>query len=151
MANKWHYSGEVSLENGGYFYDKSNIQYGYVDVVRVQPCSDAGGPDNEWWVEQLTVNLPETDKALGIILRVCGWTVDEVSGKTKPEREAMVIDACIAYGAYDIDRSAVYRIGPKQDGKPFRWDGHNENSVTQFRGNASLRIQVKKVFMGGSA
>ena len=147
MKSRWKYSGDVSLRNGGYFYDTSNIQYHYVDVVRVQPCSDAGGPDNEWWIESLTVNLPETDEALRIILRTCGWASEDVNSKPKDVREGMIIDACISHGQYDQNSSTVYRIGPKESVPAYTWDGHNENDVVQFRANASLRRRVKDAYL----
>lgn len=58
---RWHYSGDVNIEHGGMFYNLSTFGEGYVSVVRCQPCTDAGGPDNCFWVEQLTANVCNTD------------------------------------------------------------------------------------------
>lgn len=62
MAKRWFYSGDADIENGGFFYDLSNFDdLGYAQAVRVTPCSDAGGPDNVFWVEMLSVNTGDKD------------------------------------------------------------------------------------------
>lgn len=56
----WHYNGDVNIEHGGFFYDLSTFEQGYVDVVRVVPCSDAGGPDNYFWLQKLNAVIYST-------------------------------------------------------------------------------------------
>lgn len=143
MRKTWIYFGDMSIRNGGYFYDRSNIEHHYVDAVRVVPCSDAGGPDNEWWVEVLTVNIPDEDAKLEQVLSVCGWSLEDIDGKPQREADAMVIDACIAYGKYDQDTSTHVRIGPKQTAPG--WSPSNND--VQLRGNASLRAYVRKNYL----
>jgi hypothetical protein len=53
----WHYSGDVDIAYGGMFYSMDDIAQGYANAVRVTPCADAGGPDNMWWVERITINV----------------------------------------------------------------------------------------------
>jgi hypothetical protein len=123
------YMGDRNIENGGYFYTLENMKWGYADVVRVTPCSDAGAADNCYWVESLTVNIREKPEELKRVLDTCGIT--ELP-KTAA-RKHMLIDAHIAYGAYDTNKSEVVQVGAKQSefGEPI-----HANKV--IRGNASL-------------
>lgn len=53
----WHYQGDVNIEHGGMYYCLDGFDQGYAECVRVTPCSNAGGPDNTFWIEQLTVDI----------------------------------------------------------------------------------------------
>ena len=50
-----NYFGDVNIEHGGVFYTLKGYRDGYVSAVRVTACSDAGGPDNCFWMEHLTL------------------------------------------------------------------------------------------------
>lgn len=133
MAKRIFYSGDVNIEHGGYFYDFTGWQWGYVDVTRVQPCSDAGGPDNQFWVESLTVNVRK-GAALEEVLSCCGLTIDTLP-KGAARRHALV-DCHLAYVTYDQEWSEAVQVGavaePCGSGfDPVRID-------KKLRGNASL-------------
>ena len=137
------YSGDVSIEHGGFFYDLSSWDCGYVSATRVTPCSDAGGPDNQFWVENLTVNLRE-GAALDDVLQCCGMT-RETLPKGAARRHA-IVECHIAYGAYDVEQNEVVQVGAKPDpisaGRP-GFDPVRVNVV--LRANASLRKYVRRV------
>lgn len=102
------YSGDISIENGGYFYDFEGWENGYVSVTRVTPCSDAGGPDNLFWIESITLNIRE-GAALDSVLSCCGLT-RETLPKGAARRHAL-IDCHVSYGAYDVNRCECIQIG----------------------------------------
>jgi hypothetical protein len=114
--------------NGGMFYDLSTFDEGYVDAVQVQPCSDAGGPDNCWWIERINVTIYEgwepfqgvgatvaERKAHRVLhdmpdaerienaLRCCGWeeNLADWDKLTRTQRRHVIVDACVSYGHYD--------------------------------------------------
>ena len=137
---KWHYNGDVNLTYGGYYWREDGAD-DYVLVVRVIPCSDAGGPDNLFCIEQGSLYLPgDTDKrrrALG----VCGWEKEE-----NPSRE-MLVDAFIAYGGIDQDcmnGATVVRFGPAH---PIGRDSWNPAPDVILRANANLKKYVKDNFL----
>lgn len=136
---KLHYSGDVNIEYGGVFYSLDNVKYDYVDAVRVTPCSDVGAPDNQFWIECLTVNLQRDPVELQRVLDVFGWTVEEHGGNIH-----LLVDAHIAYGAYDVDSSECVQIGAKPD--PFH-NGHGDPVHVDkvLRANASLERYARKI------
>ena len=145
MGAKWYYSGDINLEYGGLFYRLDNIKWGYADALRVTPCSDAGGQDNAYWIEELTVNLPDDKRhpeRREDILASCG--ID-----TLPKGRAglhMLVDACVGYGSYDIEQSDVVQIGKAPDVVGTRCDIVRPTVI--LRGNASLRRYVRKRLAG---
>lgn len=125
------YSGDVNIENGGYFYSLKNWQFDYVDAVRVTPCSDADGPDNCYWVDMVTVNLrkgAELERALQCI----GQSIADLP-KNACKRH-IIIDACLSYGYCDVDSMAV-QIGAKQSeyGEPIRVEKVLRANVSLYR------------------
>jgi len=140
QRTKLFYSGDINIEYGGVFYSLKDWQWGYVNAVRVTPCSDAGGPDNCFWVDRLTVNIREGDK-LADILRTMGWSADEMPKGAK--RRHMLVDAHVGYGAYDQESSTMVRIGkpdPFYSGREGRFDPD-----IILRGNTSLRRYVRNI------
>src|ERR1700685_3511801 len=61
MAKRWHYMGDINLEYGGYFWREDGAD-DYVLCVRVTPCSDAGGPNNLFWIEQGSIYMDATKR-----------------------------------------------------------------------------------------
>ena len=160
-----HYSGDVNVEYGGMFYRLDTWIDGYVDVVRVVSCTDAGGPDNMWWVETLSVMVPTKFPFHGVgatvderrahrilhdikedhirvedALVACGWKVDALAQwdrlPVRDHKHSIVI-ACVDYGLYDSEASIMLRIG----GPSEFFDGnHDEWQPTQqLRAGSSLR------------
>lgn len=147
----WHYSGDVDIQHGGTFYNMDNWQYDYVEAVRCVPCSDAGGPDNQFWVEDLTINIPhgvtklETDAARVKLIVDCGMDPDEYAEQTEKQQRHWLVDACLSYGTYDINTTFEVQVGKAID--PF-WSGHDfvalqGSDLNVLRGNASLRRWVR--------
>jgi len=98
-----YYSGDINAECGGYFFSLTTWGYDYVDVVRITPCSDAGGPDNCFWVQALTALIPdkgsEKEKRA---LETCGWfDNDEYTKAEGVAKKSMLLDAVLSYGYYD--------------------------------------------------
>lgn len=109
MTNRVFYNGDVNPEYGGFFYTLENVKFGYVDAVRVTPCSDAGGPDNCFWLEVLSVNIERRQGDIDEAISFCGWT-DEYRSSSKAQKTHMLIAACVSAGFYDCD-STMVRIG----------------------------------------
>lgn len=154
MAKKWEYSGDMNLECGGVFYNIDPTdwdEHGYCTAIRVDPCSEAGGPDNCWWIEELTVLKPDDHKELKSVLDVHGFqlTKDGKSVLTSPdawgvdlksdEGRRIVAECCVSYGKYDKDRGETIQIGAKQDDS-----GESVTPDKILRGNARVENYVKR-------
>lgn len=114
MTARKHYNGDINLEHGGYFYTLDNLKYDYADAWRVVPMSDAGGPDNQFWLEELTVNLPTEPARINNVLGVCGYECDCDNLPSKRAKQIMLLEACVAYGSYDQTSSVAIRIGKNE-------------------------------------
>jgi hypothetical protein len=162
----WHYSGDVNIEHGGMFYSLANFEFGYVDAVRVTPCSDAGGPDNVFWVEQLTINVGDAMPFQGVgcsvaerrahrvlhdqetkeldrierAMECCGWDerLHEWLKMSEVQRKHAVVQACADYGYTETDSQETVQVGPSQENaEAHRIDKVRADKV--LRGNASLK------------
>lgn len=140
----WHYSGDVNLEHGGVFYDLSNWSHGYASAYRVVPCSDAGGPDNEFWIEELTVNRQFGRKEITQALDCIGMQGTKYEALTRARQAHVLFDALLSYGRYDQMNSRRVRIGKEPDKwslKP-QWDNTEPDII--LRGNTSLDRYVRR-------
>jgi hypothetical protein len=138
------YSGDLNIEHGGFFYTLDNFDRGYVDAVRVTPCSDAGGPDNVFWIECLSVLIPEqmlphpmpgltheqTEahhalhgtprelRAFEYVMNSVGYDSQEMWDQwrvlTVAQRRHILVIACVGYGQYDINESEMVQLGAVQ-------------------------------------
>lgn len=137
-----HYSGDINIEHGGVLYSLANAHYHYADAVRVTAVSDAGGPDNQFWVERIVVNFPTDPDGVKQVLDCIGVTMEEYKALSRARRLHALVDACIAYGKYDQDKSEVVQVGAKVD--PF-WSAEHHGGFDPvkvdvvLRGNASLK------------
>lgn len=135
-TQRFYYQGDVNPEHGGYLANTANAHWDYADVVRIQPCSDAGGPDNCFWIESLTVNLPTTTGERRTILEPCGMSLEDWEALPKGQRVRAMIDACLSYGKYDVNMSEMVRIGAPD---PFYSGREGEFKPDRIlRGNTSL-------------
>lgn len=135
------YSGDRNIEYGGYFYSLDGWQWDYVSAVRVTPCSDAGGPDNCFWVERLTVNIRD-GLQLDWVMGCVGLDREQLRKLSRAQKRHALIDAHIAYGAFDTEHSEMIQIGKEQD-KFHSGDIYIPTKV--LRGNASLRRYVRSM------
>lgn len=115
MAKRFHYSGDINAVHGGYFYNLSEWHNGYADAVRITPASDAGGPDNVFWVETLTVNIERSDDDIERALQCIGQTLADLKAVSPATRKHILIDAHIAYGHFDICETETVQVGPKDE------------------------------------
>jgi hypothetical protein len=145
MSRRFFYSGDVNIEHGGVFYCLDSWKLGYVDALRVTPCSDAGGPDNIFWIEELTVNIREGTE-LDRIFACVGMYHKSDMPKGASYRHAMV-DAHIYYGAYDIESSYTVQIGPDDE----FYDGREKITPDYFlRASVNLRKLARRMATGGA-
>ena len=140
MSKRIFYTGDLSIEYGGVYYSLENMKWGYVDAIRITSCSDAGGPDNVFWIERLTVNLREGN-ALANIRATC----DVPKYLTGAAAKHADIEAHIYYGAYDCEHLATLQIGPDDE----FYNGREELHIThRARANRSLRKLARELALG---
>lgn len=125
-----NYFGDINIEHGGIFYRLDTwAKWGYQDVLRVVPASDAGCADNCYWIDHLVVNKPN-DEQLASIFKSCG--LDPELGTPAD----MVIESCMSYGHYEQHSSEIYQIGFKQSEYGEHIDVCKDHIL---RGNTDLR------------
>lgn len=165
----WHYSGDVNIEHGGAFYNLATFEEGYVECWRLQPCSDAGGPDNCYWIEHLSINIHDhwqhvfrgvgdtaaerrahrllhelpsaerTESALQCVGQ--GRDMAAWDKRTLIERKHAIVWACLSYGHFDQESSEMVRIGPNQEGTAAGGGDYTPSLV--LRANTNLRKYVR--------
>jgi hypothetical protein len=138
--HKWNFNGDINLEYGGFFWREDGAD-DYVRAVRITPCSDAGGPDNLFHVEQGSIYMPLDAAKRKSALSVCGY-----ENEANPSR-SMLVDSFMAYHGIDRDSmngEQVVRIGKAQE---LARDGWNPEPDFVLRGNSSLERFVKGQFL----
>lgn len=93
------------------FYRLDEYANGYVDCVKVTPCSDAGAEDNRYWIESGCVNLQPLDEAKAM---------QEYSLPELPDAESlrhMRVDYSANYYGVEVSESLVLQIGPDQESR----------------------------------
>jgi len=134
---KWKYSGDVDLEHGGFYWlDEGDEDF--VTAVDVIPCSDAGGPDNLFYIESGTIYLPTDRDKQESILSVIGMTPEDAS------RDDFIY-AAKAYAGLERDSEEVIQIGKAEE--PYRSGGWNPEPDTVLRGNARLIRYVERNYL----
>jgi len=102
MTSNWQYMGDADISYGGFFanLDDNDIQYGYVEVIRVIDGSDAGACGLSI-IERLTV-VDILDKSrIKDALSAMGMTTKDLRGMGKEATLMTLIDGFLAYGHYD--------------------------------------------------
>jgi hypothetical protein len=130
---EWNYSGDINLEYGGLFWREDGAD-DYVCAVEVTPCSEAGGPNNAWWVEEGTIYLPTDQDKRKRALDCIGANVETAT-------RAELVEACRAYAGIERDRSVTLCIGKLEDSR------ERVSPDVTLRGNASLERYVKREFL----
>lgn len=140
MAHTWNYNGDINLTCGGFYWREDGAD-DYVLVVRVTPCSDGGGPDNLYLIEQGSLYLPSDPAKRQSALSCIGYG-------DKPEvTRSMLVDAFMAYGGIDRDTyngEHVVRIGKPEEATIGGW---NPTPDKVLRANASLERYVRKQYL----
>lgn len=137
---KWHFNGDINLRYGGFFWREDGSD-DYVLAVRVTPCSDAGGADNLFCIENGSIYMPLDPAKRHSALQVCGYEDDPA-----PTR-SMLVDAFMAYGGVEratFNGEVIVRIGKAET---LTRDGWNPEPDTVLRGNASLEKYVREHFL----
>lgn len=134
MAKRWHYIGDVNLEHGGAFIQEGDWP-DYCNAVQVTPCSDAGGPNNWYWIESGTVYLGNPEH-VARALECCDESADAPQWRKG--------DAMLGYMGMDRDSCVIVQIGAKRgDCDSCQWDTDTECDYV-LRGNSSLRRYVRR-------
>lgn len=154
MSHRWHYVGDMDLENGGYFWREDDAA-DYVCVVDVTACADAGGPSNLFHIETGTIFMPTDREEISIVLKCSDHKLadngDLVStdGKTVAKGSfrwrSIVAEASRAYHGLQPDAwgaATVVQIG--KDEGPFVRGGWSPNPDVILRGNAKLENYVRR-------
>jgi hypothetical protein len=137
MAKRWHYSGDINIEHGGLFWREDGAE-DYVLAVQVTPCSDAGGPDNMFWVEAGSIYLPSDPERRKSALDCIG------ADSANPTRWELV-EACHAYNGLEEDERRVVQIGRTANRACSGFGDLAPDNV--LRANASLERFVRREFL----
>lgn len=102
MKQNWKYQGDINLHYGGFFanLDKSDLKYGYCDVVRITDLDSGCGYETAVLVEHLTVLWLDDVNKIKNALSCCGW-ISDLPKKNTNAYWMMLIDAFLFYGYYD--------------------------------------------------
>lgn len=136
--NEWQYNGDVNIRYGGYYWKEDGAD-DYVLAVLITPCSDAGGPDNQFWIEEGLIWLGDSERqtrALDCIGVVPG-------DATRRD----YVEAALAY--YGIERDSeqtlqTLQIGAKAGDASHSWGGFPGGSDIILHGNAKLRRFIER-------
>lgn len=141
---KWVYRGDVNIEFGGMFIlDEGDADT--VEAVEVVPCSDAGGPDNLYWITKGSIYMPTDEKQRKEVLAMVGWYDEEVADAV--QTRACLIDGFNAYHGIEADIRVVVQIGKRDPFYDYDSGGFSMPEVDyQLHGNTSLRKWVQREF-----
>lgn len=145
MKHRIFYTGDINPENGGFFYTLEGVKFDYVSVLRITPCSDAGGPDNLFWLERLTVNL-RNGAELYRLLTDCGYTVESFATASKAIRRHIAIQAHIYAGAYDQEQSVAVQIGKRDPFFDYRGEWEETRVDVQLRAGTDIGRYARRMF-----
>jgi len=134
---KWHYNGDVNLREGGFYWREDGAD-DYVLAVRITPCSDAGGPDNLFYIEDGNIFIGEDEKRIAAALECCGIDRDAAT-------RWQIVDSMMLYAGLDDSTPTVVRIG-REDGDASA-NSWNPAPDVILRGNAKLRRYVEREFL----
>ena len=95
-----HYMGDVNLEYGGYFYDPSDLQYGYANALRITDLDNAAGVNNVVMIERVSICMMN-GRQVKSALNCCDASLYK---QQKPglDRLLYAMDACMCSGLYDL-------------------------------------------------
>lgn len=174
VRHPWVWLGDDPSEESGLFYQEDDAP-DYVNAVRIEACSQAGGPDNLYHIEVGSLYMP-ADK-LDSVLQTVGFSerghfVQAENGKMqwpfesefaarfwmagKPDLglayttvpiapRRLVVHAFMVYHGLDIHHQHVVRVGPDQMPR-HKEDGWNPKPDHILRANASVKKFVRKEF-----
>lgn len=142
---RWFKFGDADMTQGGGFYSLEEWKNGFVEIIRVTPCADAGGPSNQFWIELGSVYTERSKEEIQRALCCCGLDDKEVWKQyTRAERRHLIVEAILAYYGMESPSRWTVQIGAKVD--PF-WNDRGGfdpiNNIDEvLRGNCSLEKYV---------
>jgi hypothetical protein len=157
MASNWKYRGDLNIEYGGYFYNDEgpDSMPDYIEMVRVTPASDGGGPDNLFLIEKGSVYIPvDRPATLKSAADCCGWTYDATAATLlvdgvehafqSPVWREWMLDALLSYHGQDGADSYVVRVGKAdKDARGFLADREPDFVL---RSNVKLKRWIENEF-----
>jgi len=136
MSETWTYVGDVGIRHGGMYW--KDVDGETVDVVKVIPYRDAGGPENLFRIVSGHV-----DVALDEDRRRQGLSIIGVEPENATRED--LLQAALQLSEQDWDYDYVVRIGAQD---PFWTDnGRMPEPTVVLNGNASLRKYIAKEFL----
>lgn len=132
MNKRWHYIGDRNLENGGAFI-RAGDWHDYCDAVQVTPCSDAGGPDNWYWIERGSVYLGNAQHVQSAL--ECCDVADNAP-------QWLQGHAVLQYMGMDADSRVIVQIGKVAGDVSPGWDTDTQCDIV-LHGNTNLRRYVE--------
>ncbi|AJD82981.1 hypothetical protein PJWF_00088 [Achromobacter phage JWF] len=134
-----HRFGDVDMTQGGGFYDFEGWPH-YVSIIRVTPCSDAGGPDNQFWVERGTLFMERGPDELKRARECFGLDEEEFKKLTPASRRHAMAQAVLAYYGMECAERWTVQIGAKAEPCSTMFDPITPEET--LRGNRSLEKYI---------
>ena len=143
MTRIWHYNGDINLEHGGFYWQEPDDTgtADHVYVVDVTPCSDAGGPDNLFYIEKGSIYIgTDSERIKSALACACGDETPETVSRGE------LVYALKAYGGIETDWSGAIQIG-KAEEPTGRGGGWSPEPWRILRGNTKLHKFVEREFL----
>jgi hypothetical protein len=140
---KWVYRGDINIKYGGVFIlDEGDEDF--VSIVEVTPCSDAGGPNNLFWITKGSLYMPTDENRRKAALETVGWYDED---GTEEHKRMCLIDGFLAYHGIDRDTEVVVQVGKRDPFFDYDHGGFSMPEVDyQLHGNVNLRKWVEREF-----
>jgi hypothetical protein len=146
----WYYGGDGFVDAGGKWISLDGFKYDYATVVRVTPCEDAGGPENEYWIDQLCVNIPEEGgEKWNAMVRSCN--AEEMLDNTEEpclddeDRQLIIVECCVMYGYYDTEWTRLLRIGKEESCRSHEYRNADAAPDIQVRGSSCHDVTIRRL------
>ena len=139
--NEWQYNGDVNIRYGGYYWKEDGAD-DYVLAVRITPCSDSGGPDNQFWIEQGSIFLGDSARQVDS-LAVIGLSVSEAT-------RCDYVDAAFTCRGIEWDSwngERTLQIGAKAGDASHGWGDFTDGPDIILHGNAKLRRFIEREYL----
>lgn len=143
MAYEWKYYGDMNIEYGGMFVlDEGDDDF--VRAVEVIPCSDAGGPDNLFVVEEGSIYMPTDTAKRNNAISCIGCkilddgTMNDNGTIVQPDDPAFRLNLIMGFRAYhgmDRDRDHVVQMGKRSEDFGRGW---SPEPTAKIRANGNL-------------
>ena len=121
METEWKYSGDISLEYGGYYYrhDVNNNGFTYyTDVIRITDLDFGAGADGLTMIENINTFGFDDKPRVKSCLDCIGMNPSDLRRMGKENILAVLTDAFLSYGYYDPTEDDI---------RPSSWIVVNDN------------------------